>query len=66
MSEFSIRDINMYLKKDVKLPLSLDKKNIKERLLNNYKNKFWNKGGCKTHYNFYVINKLLGFNIKYL
>lgn len=65
MVRYTIREINRYLKKDIQLALSLNKNKIKETLLDKYRYQIWNKAGCKTHYNFYVLNKNLGFNIEY-
>lgn len=65
MVSYTIREINRYLKKDIQLSSSISNCNIKETLLKKYCNQSWDKAGCKTHYNFYVLNKNLGFNINY-
>lgn len=63
MSYLSNREINLYLK--IKVPMSLKSNKIKDFLLEEYKKVNWNKPGCKLYYNFYVIHKLLDFNIEY-
>jgi hypothetical protein len=65
-STLSLREINRYLSKDLKLESTTKKKNIKAILLSKYKNADWNKAGYKLHYNFYKINQLLGFDIEYI
>jgi len=66
MTDLTIREINMYLKKSVNLPLHIKKNKIKAFLLKKYFNQNWNKAGCKTHYNFYVINEYLDLPIEYI
>lgn len=65
MIKLSVKEINRYLKKDIKLPTTININKIKETLLENYRKQIWNKAGCKTHYNFFVLNKNLGFNVEY-
>ena len=65
MVNYTIREINRYLKKDIQLSPSISNCDIKLTLLEKYRDQSWNKAGCKTHYNFYVLNKNLGFNINY-
>jgi hypothetical protein len=65
MVDYTIREINRYLKKDIQLSSSIANCDIKQTLLEKYRYQAWDKAGCKTHYNFYVLNKNLGFNINY-
>jgi hypothetical protein len=58
MIDYTIREINRYLKKDIQLSSSIANCDIKQTLLEKYRYQAWDKAGCKTHYNFYVLNKL--------
>jgi hypothetical protein len=60
-----INNINRYISKDIQLNVKYTNDKVRNTVLDFYKTHKRNKSGCKTHFNFHVINNILEIKNEY-